>query len=79
MFYRVETKTLNKYNFIFGALTIGFFKFNLFIINMTVTVFLIKLITIGADTKKPYSKLRRFLLKTLCSIFGRIMIFCLGW
>ena len=63
MYTRVEAGKLNKSSFILAALTTGAIKFNFFLFMHILVIVGIKLVCLGADPKKPYSKLRCFLME----------------
>ena len=60
------------------ALTLGGLKFNLLYIAYMFYMIVPLIITLGADPQKPFSKLRRFLLKYYLKMHVKACDLCLG-
>ena len=78
MYYRRESETLSEFSMMLSALTWGGVKIAI-LFWATAAWNITRVITLGADVNKPYSKFRKFILFHINNVYMRTCMFCYGY
>ena len=76
--YEVDSENVSKFRYMLSALTIGAIRFPLLLIYILFLSIAI-IFGIGADPNKPYSRLRRFIMKSIFSVFCKMLLLGNGY